>query len=701
MKKIISVLLAVLLLTSAFSLTVFAEDEIESLVINEDGNYTIDCEVNMPVDIVGARATVTLDNANLQGFNRSAIKVSDGAEVTFVLVGFSTIAGSASVRSCGIEVGYDTKVFFEGEGTLNVTGGEFGAAIGSYGTGTNIDFEDRAKVGEITINGGYINAFAGRRGSGIGSGYHVSGNKIVINDGVIHAYGRECGAGIGTGYGTSGGADIVEQVGGYDAGSIVINGGEVYASANAIYQDGVLVPLDSMDFSDLAALNAQDPCSFAAGIGGGYGSSASDIQINGGKVVALGSGGGAGIGGGRGTSKAKNYNQDKYRVNVRIGGEADVTAVTADSRGNEINSGGAAIGTGRGTHYGGTIEISDSAKVTAISATQAPAIGASKQKSPVDGAIPVAESIIIGDNVMLYAVSAADYAVDKDAQTLSINDNYFGSSDRWFFEEDAVAISDIENVKVESTKGDKMYSVPAGSVSLWSRIVPQSDGGGEIVRTANLGIVTPLAMAVRFEDGGVYYSGDSLSIQTDKDYHFQMCSVDWSTRSVNEEKKIHKPYETFYPEETASQHVNHGIYSDDGLGLCGTVVYTVRVSSDATRMSFDEETKTFVLPLHDSVLRTDVNKCFMAYRFTFSSGDYNKQTGIDNVVYDTGVEHENTLEDFRYTKPLEYLSVNLPLGSTVTAKAYNNYVYFAQADVFVEIDAENPEECYTDYVWPY
>lgn len=704
MKKTVSVLLALLLLASAFSLTVFAEEGTETLVISEDGNYTIDSSVNTPVDITGAKATVTLDNANIQAgvqqFERSAIKVSDGAEVTFVLSGFSTIAGSTKTTSCGIEVGYGSKVTFEGEGTLNVTGGEFGAAIGSYGTGTNIDFEERARVGEITINSGYINAFAGRRGSGIGSGYHVSGNKIVINGGVIHAYGKECGAGIGTGYGTSGGASVVEQVGGYDCGSIVINGGEVYASANAIYKNNELVLLESMDFSDLAVLNAQDPCSFAAGIGGGYGSSATDIQINGGKIIALGSGGGAGIGGGRGTSKSANYNKDKYRVNVRIGGDAEVIAVTANNRGNEINSGGAAIGTGRGTHYGGNIEISDSAKVTAISATKAPAIGASKQKSPVDGAVPAAESIVIGDGVTLYAVTAGDYAVDKDAGTLSVSPSFFGSSDRWFFGEGAVAISDIASVKAESPEGEKVYSVPAGSVSLWANIVSSESQEAE-VKKANLKIIAPLAMAVRFEDGGVYYSGDSLNVEIDKDYHFQMCCVDWSTRDTNGEKKIHKPYETFYPNDKAWEHVNHGIYSDDGIGLRGTVVYTVRVDSKAVKNSFDDATKTFVIAQKDSVLRTDVNKCFMAYRFSFKSGDYNKQTGIDNVVYDTGEEHENTLEDFRYTKPLEYLSVNLPLGSTVTAKAYKNYEYFAQAEVFVEIDAENPDRCYTDYIWPY
>ncbi|MBQ3285742.1 MAG: hypothetical protein IJH40_08905 [Ruminococcus sp.] len=697
MKKIISVLLAVLLLTSAFSLTAFADEAAQAFVISEDGNYTIDASFNTPVDIVGAKATVTLDNANIQAdlqqFERSAIKVSGGADVTFVLEGFSTIAGSSNKTSCGIEVALDSKVSFEGEGTLNITGGKYGAAIGSYGTGINLPVEERVQVGEITINSGNINAYGGERGSGIGAGYHVSGNKITINDGTVRAYAGAMGAGIGCGYGTSGGAIGVAAVGDYTAGTIIINGGDIYAASSWT---------DFSDFSSFDAINANEVAgAWGVGIGGGYGASVDLIEINGGKVVAVSGASGAAIGTGRGTSKGNQYNIDTYRCNIKIGGDADVTAVTSDVTKDGDHLGGAAIGTGRGCHTGGTIEITDNAKVVAINAGNAPAIGSSKKNSPVDGAIPVAESIIIGDNVQLYAVSAADYAVDKDASTLSINDKYFGSSDRWFFGEDAVAISDIENVKVESTKGEMMYTAPAGSVSLWSRIVPQSDDGGETIKTSNLGIVTPLAMAVRFEDGGVYYSGDSLEVELDKDYHFQMCSVDWSTRSINEEKKIHKPYETFYPAETASQHVNHGIYSDDGLGLCGTVVYTVRVSSDATRMSFDEATKTFVLPLHDSVLRTDVNKCFMAYRFTFQSGDYNKQTGIDNVVYDTGIEHENTLEDFRYTKPLEFLSVNLPLGSTVTAKAYNNYEYFAQADVFVEIDAENPEECYTDYVWPY
>ena len=257
---------------------------------------------------------------------------------------------------------------------------------------------------------------------------------------------------------------------------------------------------------------------------------------------------------------------------------------------------------------------------------------------------------------------------------------------------------------LNSLTGTNGFELHVGSNDSFIPAIPAADDNDpdeQPAKTVSLKVITPLAMAVRFEDGSVYYSGDSVDVEVGKDYRFQMCCVDWSTRTVNGENKIHKPDETFYPAATAYLHTNHGTYSDDGLGLCGTVVYTVRLSDKYGDRSFDEETKTFVIPKGDYVLRTDVNKCFMAYRFTFKSGDHNKQTGIDNVVYDTGVEHENTLEDFGYYKPLEFLSVNLPLGSTVTAKAYKNYEYFAEADIFVDIDAENPDRCYKTYVWPY
>lgn len=689
MKKTVALLLSILMIATMIpfsAVTVFAEGE----VVTISGDETISGE--SPMIDIDSDATVTLDSAVVTGAGRSAIFVKNNANVTFVLQGESVVTGDSNAYSCGIEVEYGSSVTIEGEGTLKVTGGLWGAGIGSYGTDRNIPAPERRMVGEITINSGTIIAQGGRRGCGIGSGYHVDGNKVTINGGKVIAYGKECGAGIGTGYGTSGGAIGIAAVGDYDCGTILITGGEVYASANYVEN------IENFDYSDLAALNANDGESFAAGIGGGYGSSASNIVISGGKVFALGSCGGAGIGAGRGTSKTAQYNAETYCANIRICGDAEVTAITANKRAKEINGGGAAIGTGRGSHTGGVIEILENAKVTAISASESPAIGSSKQKSPVDGAIPVAESITIGDYVTLYAVSMGDYAVDKDAKSISISDEYFGSSDRYFFGEDPVAISDISNVKAESTKGEKTYTVPTGSVSLWANIVKPEP----VVPKTNLKIVAPLAMAVRMQDGNVYYSGDSVAdIELDRVYSFQMCSVDWSTRDTNGEKKVHKPYETFYPNKTAQIHTNHGVYSDDGIGLRGTVVLNFVVSSTAKKQAWDADTKTFTIPKGDAVLRTDVNKCFMAYRFHFSKGDYNKQTGIPNVIYDTGKEHENTLEDFRYNKPLESLSVNLPLGATVHADAYINYTKVGDDEVFIEIDSENPDRCYTDYYWPY
>lgn len=694
MKKIVSILLAVLLLTSAFSITAFAEDDENTVIVyDENGNYTIECDQNNPIDIIGVTGTFTLSSADIQNKRRSAIKVTGNSDVTFILEGYSTIKGDDNAWSAGIEVEYGSKVTFDGEGTLNVTGGMFGAGIGSVGTDRNYTPDAKDTVGEIVINGGNINAYGGYYGAGIGTGAHLSGNKITINGGVIRAYGGSLGTGIGSGYGTSGGAIGVKAVGEYTGGTIIITGGDIFAASNLITYDG---------YGDFSTVNANDNGSFGVGIGGGYGASVDRIEITGGNITAIGCAGGAAIGTGRSTSKSDHYNAEAYHSNIYIGGNANVIAIASDANKDGDHKGGAAIGTGRGTHTGGTIEITDNAKVIAVNAGYSPAIGTSDYKSPTGG-FPVPESIIIGDNVDLYAVSAADHAVRvndsiSNISYLSINDEYFGSSDRWFFGEDAQAIGDISNVKVESTKGELMYTAPVGSVSLWSRIKPPAPDG-ETVKTANLKIIAPLAMALRFEDGSVYYSGDSAEVEVGKEYKFQMCCVDWSTRDTNGEKKIHKPYETFYPNESAWNHTNHGIYSDDGYGLCGTVVYSFTLVDGTGRNSFDPETKAFTLYKGNYTLRTDTNNCFMAYRFWFQGSQYNKQTGIDRVIYDTGIEHENTLEDFRYTKPLESLSVNLPLGSTITANAYKNYEYIKSAEVFVAIDEEHPDRCYTDYYW--
>lgn len=173
-------------------------------------------------------------------------------------------------------------------------------------------------------------------------------------------------------------------------------------------------------------------------------------------------------------------------------------------------------------------------------------------------------------------------------------------------------------------------------------------------KTVAVKVVTPRRMSVRLEDGKVLKTGDSFDLAIGQEIKFQMCSNNW----------------------------DNDTFDDNGNGLCGTVVYTFKVANSNTERSYDADSHTFVVPKGDPALRTDVNKCFMAYRFGNTNGNYNKQTGIKQVV--------NT--------PLESLSVNLPLGSTVTADGYKAMQYVKSANVFVET-AEDKSLSYTDYKW--
>ena len=74
-----------------------------------------------------------------------------------------------------------------------------------------------------------------------------------------------------------------------------------------------------------------------------------------------------------------------------------------------------------------------------------------------------------------------------------------------------------------------------------------------------------------------------------------------------------------------------------------------------------------------------------------AKGDYNKQTGIENVV--------NT--------PLESLSVNLPVGTTIKCDAYKAFEIIATENIFITGNNGEGEyaEAYlssvNDYTWNY
>ena len=154
-------------------------------------------------------------------------------------------------------------------GTINATGGEYGAGIGagSWGHSGYSGNAIHGGAGErLYFYSGTVNASGGRLAAGIGGGFQGRGSHIYIYGGNIDAQGGAPGAGIGGGSWTT-----KQDMDGINAASnIVISGGRV--SARGQYN--------------------------CAGIGGGQYVPAHDITITGGHVSATGHYGAA-IGGGR------------------------------------------------------------------------------------------------------------------------------------------------------------------------------------------------------------------------------------------------------------------------------------------------------------------------------------------------------------------------------------------------------------------
>ena len=192
------------------------------------------------------------------------------------------IGGSWAIRNIGDSMfntdmyGHGVNMHFGSQsnpdywgGTINATGGEYGAGIGagSWGHSGYSGNTIHGGAGErLYFYSGTVNARGGRLAAGIGGGFQGRGSHIYIYGGNIDAQGGDAGAGIGGGVWTT-----KQDMDGINAASdIVISGGRV--SARGQYN--------------------------AAGIGGGQYVPARNITITGGHVSATGHYGAA-IGGGR------------------------------------------------------------------------------------------------------------------------------------------------------------------------------------------------------------------------------------------------------------------------------------------------------------------------------------------------------------------------------------------------------------------
>lgn len=141
-------------------------------------------------------------------------------------------------------------------------------------------------------------------------------------------------------------------------------------------------------------------------------------------------------------------------------------------------------------------------------------------------------------------------------------------------------------------------------------------------------------MAIRLEDGTILYNGDSFKMPRYGTVKFQVCTTEWYSMK----------------------------YADGGHGLAGPVVYEYTHQKNK-----------------ENYLRVDNDRFFKPVKFHFVKGDYQKLTGIEDVLKNP---------------PLESLSINFPLGATVRAYAYVKNQIVDTADIFVTSDLDW-------HNWPY
>lgn len=166
-------------------------------------------------DITLSYVEITLDGSD----GPQPVFIENGAGVNLELVGENKLV--AGDYCAGLQVRPEASVTIEGEGSLEVIGGEYSAGIGGG---------NACPGGKIVINSGTVTSTGGAFGAGIGGGNDYNGDDygsntvgpIIINGGTVTAKGGVRSAGIGGGNGGPGG-------------TVIITGGNVDASGDFNY----------------------------------------------------------------------------------------------------------------------------------------------------------------------------------------------------------------------------------------------------------------------------------------------------------------------------------------------------------------------------------------------------------------------------------------------------------------------------------
>lgn len=319
-KQSVSILLALLMIVSLFTIIPFEVGAAEAITIfnhhwdSANKKVVSDSESVTDYTVLNSNAAdlesgIYAVKSNTTASNR--LHVSEGKTVGIYLGDGATLTCNNGIQ---VDKGGILNIYgaTSSSGTLSInmnngSGSKYDAAIGS---------NEGADSGEIIFHGGTVNVVPkhGNRGAGIGGGYKGSPKCVTVWDGVVkskcddgyYSYGSAIGGGKNAGVSWQGSGKS----------GVVIYGGKVEAKAR--YGAGIGNGDTRHSSDNLSSGNISTPkCDIAvyggevtattlagAGIGGGYGNWNGPINIRGGKITAASKGetdwndSGAGIGGG-------------------------------------------------------------------------------------------------------------------------------------------------------------------------------------------------------------------------------------------------------------------------------------------------------------------------------------------------------------------------------------------------------------------
>ena len=197
----------------------------QTVTISQAGSYLVtgtgSGAITIAANVTGAELTIS--NVTWTG-KATTITIGDGAALSLVLEGSSSITHTGNSSGPGIMVPQTSSLTVSGAGELDMVTYN----MPCIGVGHTVT------MGTLTMNGGTIVAHAGKPNStggglsaAIGGGYGNpqkggTGGTVVVNGGKLVAVGYSDAPGIGGGNGYGGG-------GGGDAGTLTVNGGHVIA----------------------------------------------------------------------------------------------------------------------------------------------------------------------------------------------------------------------------------------------------------------------------------------------------------------------------------------------------------------------------------------------------------------------------------------------------------------------------------------